>query len=1083
MKFKNLHYIICLIVIIISSSANAQFNFTLTKSDETCPGNGSISIELTPNNQASYSFLAFLHPYTDTPFLITSNREVQHLSSGTYTITGLENLNGEISSVSKQITIDNLVVPLQFNILEHPTECDGVSIEIVVENGSASSYEIITTSQLYPPQTSNIFHGLLSGETYQIRVFDRCGEAYVRTHTIITDVFDFLNIGLRDFEFIDCEIIKLTFTTNSTQEIENHQIKISYTQNNQQYQNINNWNISEGRSTHEVTLENIPPNGTLNLGIEYLSICNDIITLTEEIDLTKSTELIEGLNECGEVYFTIGTANLIPPISVNIVSAPEEFVPNDYNQDHPNFTESFIIYGMQDFPLPLGDYSIEIQDQCGFFEAHDFTLEYKEEYPITGSGFRGCSYDSSYLTIRFATDRMIAEAHIVSGPDEYGPYPIDTSFAINENGNWRIEGVPSGTYTIEFTDSCGFSYSESIDLLEINLNSFTYNSMIGCQENTGSIRLSSYNGHLSDVIITEAPLGFPHSLPFHAVSYINSNGVFYIPNIPSGNYVLWGIDTCMYEETITIEVINDIYNQDLFIEVEKLCNTFNLTLQNMNSQHAINPMYWLQYFDITNQQWVHPYTLIPQTDPNIFNQENAIEINPQPSYTLYNIGLQGEFRIAKTYRSMISDSPFTSENCTKTEYFTFDYYNDLRILEAYSITCSDQGNSVVILADGIAPLQYEITSYNSVPVSIENGNEAVFNNLQSGVYNFQVSDQCGNIRNREFNIDEIQNLITSQTINIPEICLTSTPYFEFTSSDYFTQLLNPTIPIESYTISLHSTFTNALNNFEALPETHQLTQSTTFYYRISNVLVPGCISIASIHIPINNAPNIEDNDRTYILCSDEEFVTIDLTGIADHFEWFDGSTLPTYTFTDEGIYTVEVRNGSETSDCTEIITIRIIKSIAPESILIDFYDWTSQDNSIEVNVKPEGMFYYSIDGINFQNNPKFEHLAPGQYMVYVQDLYGCQTYFYPIAILNYPKFFTPNEDGYNDHWQIEYSWLEPDMKISIFDRYGKLLAKFKGQDIGWDGNHNGEKMFSNDYWFLVERKDGSFHRGHFTLKR
>ena len=60
---------------------------------------------------------------------------------------------------------------------------------------------------------------------------------------------------------------------------------------------------------------------------------------------------------------------------------------------------------------------------------------------------------------------------------------------------------------------------------------------------------------------------------------------------------------------------------------------------------------------------------------------------------------------------------------------------------------------------------------------------------------------------------------------------------------------------------------------------------------------------------------------------------------------------------------------------------------------------------------------------------------------------------------------------------------EPDNKIYIFDRYGKLLKQINPTGIGWDGTYNGNPLPSSDYWFEVERSNGKTYRGHFTLKR
>jgi gliding motility-associated-like protein len=82
----------------------------------------------------------------------------------------------------------------------------------------------------------------------------------------------------------------------------------------------------------------------------------------------------------------------------------------------------------------------------------------------------------------------------------------------------------------------------------------------------------------------------------------------------------------------------------------------------------------------------------------------------------------------------------------------------------------------------------------------------------------------------------------------------------------------------------------------------------------------------------------------------------------------------------------------------------------------------------------------------------------------------------------YPKFFTPNNDGYHDKWKVKFSEYEPGLIVKIFDRDGKLLKEL-GHEGAWDGTLNGQELPSTDYWFLVQRADGKEYRGHFTMKR
>ena len=89
--------------------------------------------------------------------------------------------------------------------------------------------------------------------------------------------------------------------------------------------------------------------------------------------------------------------------------------------------------------------------------------------------------------------------------------------------------------------------------------------------------------------------------------------------------------------------------------------------------------------------------------------------------------------------------------------------------------------------------------------------------------------------------------------------------------------------------------------------------------------------------------------------------------------------------------------------------------------------------------------------------------------------------------IDFPPFLTPNDDGYNDTWNVNASNSFEIININIFDRYGKLLKSMVSNSAGWNGTYNGKRLPSNDYWFVANYKDLSDNRvkqfkSHFALK-
>ncbi|WP_235922083.1 T9SS type B sorting domain-containing protein [Flavobacterium phycosphaerae] len=144
---------------------------------------------------------------------------------------------------------------------------------------------------------------------------------------------------------------------------------------------------------------------------------------------------------------------------------------------------------------------------------------------------------------------------------------------------------------------------------------------------------------------------------------------------------------------------------------------------------------------------------------------------------------------------------------------------------------------------------------------------------------------------------------------------------------------------------------------------------------------------------------------------------------------------------------------------------------------------------VTVNVLGFGLYEYSLDDGPFQSSNVFQNLAIGPHTVTVRDVKtnnSCgEILLMDIQTIDYPHYFTPNNDGFHDTWNVTGLENQP-ARLYIFDRYGKLLKQLSTSGDGWDGTYNGHELPATDYWFKVEYPSGlewKEFKAHFSLKR
>jgi gliding motility-associated-like protein len=262
-------------------------------------------------------------------------------------------------------------------------------------------------------------------------------------------------------------------------------------------------------------------------------------------------------------------------------------------------------------------------------------------------------------------------------------------------------------------------------------------------------------------------------------------------------------------------------------------------------------------------------------------------------------------------------------------------------------------------------------------------------------------------------------------------------------------------------------------------QNYQASNNQTIYVKITSN--GECFGIMWFSLIVHSFGD-DLQDVNLYLCEGENLVLSAPNGYFD-YQWnINNQTVNQQNITIEevGNYTVSFKNNF---GCEATKTYIVSLSSKAEILSVEVNDFNRTGGSATVHVQGNGVYEFSINGIYYQEENVFTNLPVGQHLVFVRDVNGCGITTYPIVVLDYPKYFTPNGDGINDFWRIPMlSIAHPEAQIEIYDRFGKLVYNFAAKNMGWNGTLNNNLLPSTDYWFVI-RLDNRTIKGHFSLIR
>jgi len=196
-----------------------------------------------------------------------------------------------------------------------------------------------------------------------------------------------------------------------------------------------------------------------------------------------------------------------------------------------------------------------------------------------------------------------------------------------------------------------------------------------------------------------------------------------------------------------------------------------------------------------------------------------------------------------------------------------------------------------------------------------------------------------------------------------------------------------------------------------------------------------------------------------VICEGES-ITLNASITNVTYEWSTGESSQNINVNQPGSYTV---TATSSEGCSDQKTFAVSTVIIPEIVPVEI----NLGREITVQTTNSGDFEYSINGVLYQDTPKFTNLPGGIITLFARNIEGCiptSTSFYNVRV---PTYFTPNGDGINDIFTLPDLSFFSSSKLQVFDRFGKLLYTDTGASMGWDGVYRGNLLLVNDYWYTL----------------
>lgn len=1052
--------LLCVFAVLTGRAQLTDFSLSLGKVDELCPGNGSISINITGATVGS-TFLYFIYKLPDetNPLALIDETVFEGLSAGTYKIVAVQSLGVQTNTQVAFITINPVFQPLIFSVTGAIPPCSvSGSITVTATQGAVATYQIVSGPVTTSPQATGVFPNLPQG-SYSVKVTDNCGFAATMDYSLVTP------------------------TTGLT-------ILQSQPKNESCSQQLISGSLSAANAQSiappvQLTCVIHPPNGGADIVLQQTVTSTTFNFLAPFFPGENYTYDLFATNACGDTAQIVGfqaltditpkvmslpagclqSLNFSGATGVTLVSAPP-----DYSGPVPYVVPP----GTQGaYPINnavVGNYTFLISDICGEISSVEYTVEQSIPVSPVIDTYAGCGASSGSVRIlSVGTGGVIQHAEITAAPATFqGALPFDVTFAI-VNGSVYLGDLPTGSYAFHVTTVCGGEFDLSVVVNGVTISNFNYQVDQGCGifDLFMSATVSAPNFNIFYIQKLNPVTGL-WTHPFTNVAQQPGQG------LGAGN--AYGLTNGGITPNFFVDATYRILNQGLTWQ------TANSTLK----------LCWQEITQFTVEG------VVPNLNAYVFGCNNGL------SDVL--LGFNGiapySFRIIQR-----NNLPYVVENGDSPIFTALT--PGLYTFEATD-ACGNVYNTTIGTVDGFGlPLFANVTCENSVGTLstpffdffeykwwkgnneanvLSNSSVLTFPSLSSadfGTYHLRVTFNA--------NTSSCINFVTSYTLNsiLPQpkagtgnsvsSCTSGAPI------DLFS-LLQP--PFDNGGTWVAITPGDTINGGTWTPDSSSTALGEhAFQYTVVN----GCGTASTVaRIVLLGAPATPTASTLPLVCEGSDLYLFsegdaDVTYIwegPNGFQSSDRNPILTDVSADAGgVYTLVTKRG----DCESgMVEVAVEVSPLPRFAVNGECQGAQFQLTAAAESAQTGPLSFTWSGPDGYVGEGDSVTAPkrGTYTIVASDVEGCslaRNFDVASIVCEIPKGISPNDDGKNDSFDLSGLGVR---RLEILNRYGTVvfdklnyLNEWRGQD------YNGNLLPTATYFYYIEFEEGGSKAGWVYLTR